>query len=134
VQVRHPNVVQTYKSACVRQARSEYGGGGNGDDGSAMVETWMLLEFCNKGSMSDAVDKGYFHSRANAANTVQSGRNCILFNVLTTAREVRPSEHVEAPYILCHSFRVLALACDGICTPLYHGFVFWGLVFTAPKL
>jgi hypothetical protein len=25
-----------------------------------MVETWLVLEFCNHGCISDAVQKGYF--------------------------------------------------------------------------
>ena len=30
------------------------------DDSINMVETWLVLEFCNNGCISDAVQKGYF--------------------------------------------------------------------------
>jgi hypothetical protein len=35
------------------------GGGGDGG-GVMMMETWLVLEFCNRGCISDAVDKGWF--------------------------------------------------------------------------
>ena len=27
-----------------------------------LFETWLLLEFCDKGSLQDAVDRGWFHT------------------------------------------------------------------------
>jgi hypothetical protein len=35
-------------------------GGGDGGGGVMMMETWLVLEFCNRGCISDAVDKGWF--------------------------------------------------------------------------
>ncbi|KAJ9531495.1 hypothetical protein QJQ45_015041 [Haematococcus lacustris] len=52
-QLHHPNMVQTYKH-CSRSA------GLGSEDDEAITETWIVMEFCNKGSLSDAVDKGWF--------------------------------------------------------------------------
>ena len=27
-----------------------------------LFETWLLLEYCDKGSLQDAVDRGFFHA------------------------------------------------------------------------
>lgn len=58
-QISHPNVVQTYKY-CVRASADALDADNHG---RAMVETWMIMEFCNKGSVSDAVDRGWFRKR-----------------------------------------------------------------------
>lgn len=57
--IAHPNVVQTYKhcSRSVGQARDAE------NEGKGLLETWMVMEFCNKGSLSDAVERGWLRNR-----------------------------------------------------------------------
>ncbi|KAF5838510.1 kinase-like domain-containing protein [Dunaliella salina] len=56
-QLSHPSIVQMYKS-CAREI-----GHSQEEDGKSIMETWMVMEYCNKGSLCDAVDKGWFRSK-----------------------------------------------------------------------
>jgi serine/threonine protein kinase len=55
-QLSHPNIVQTFKHCSREMAPAE-----QGED--SVIETWMVMEFCNKGSLSDGVDKGWFRQK-----------------------------------------------------------------------
>ncbi|GIL48868.1 hypothetical protein Vafri_5296 [Volvox africanus] len=58
-QISHPNIVQTYKH-CTRPM----GQATDADnEGRTMLETWMVMEFCNKGGLSDAIERGWFRKR-----------------------------------------------------------------------
>ncbi|GFR53121.1 hypothetical protein Agub_g15837 [Astrephomene gubernaculifera] len=58
-QISHPNIVQTYKH-CTRPM----GQATDADnEGRTLLETWMVLEFCNKGGLSDAIERGWFRKR-----------------------------------------------------------------------
>lgn len=96
----HPNVMQTYKygtqEAMVAQehddesfmtdeeaAQSRAGGGT--PLGPKPLETWLVLEFCNKGSLQDCIDRGFF---VKTLREVSSEQQPGLWAVLTTAWEV----------------------------------------------
>ncbi|GLC36181.1 hypothetical protein PLESTF_001471200 [Pleodorina starrii] len=51
--------------------------------GSNMIQTWILLEFCDKGCLQEAIDRGWLRTERSA---LQGGPN--LAAVLATAREV----------------------------------------------
>jgi len=53
--LQHPNVVSTYKY-CSRPISSAH-------QHNTIIETWMVMEFCNKGSLSDGVDRGWFRKK-----------------------------------------------------------------------
>lgn len=76
-QVSHPNVVQTYKHDTRSVSASST------ESGKTLMETWMVLEFCNRGSLSDAVDRGWF-KRLSATHLQQAN----LAYVLATAKEI----------------------------------------------
>ncbi|GAX75883.1 hypothetical protein CEUSTIGMA_g3326.t1 [Chlamydomonas eustigma] len=57
-QISHPNIVKTFKH-CTRAVPMAH----EALDGKTMMETWMIMEFCNKGTLSDAVDCGWFRRR-----------------------------------------------------------------------
>lgn len=106
--IAHPNVVQTYKTAsrqCAQAvaARPEFGGGSpfNGQNGPSpgglwrvkdtpmetvpLTEVWILLEFCDMGTLVDAVERGWLREGG------QAGRDTgptSLQAVVLTAREV----------------------------------------------
>ncbi|GLC39870.1 hypothetical protein PLESTF_000919300 [Pleodorina starrii] len=58
-QISHPNIVQTYKH-CTRPMGRALDAD---NEGRTMLETWMVLEFCNKGGLSDAIERGWFRKR-----------------------------------------------------------------------
>ncbi|KAG2489421.1 hypothetical protein HYH03_012059 [Edaphochlamys debaryana] len=57
--ISHPNIVQTYKhsSRPMGTARDA------DNEGRTVLETWMVLEFCNKGGLADAIERGWFRKR-----------------------------------------------------------------------
>ncbi|KXZ50686.1 hypothetical protein GPECTOR_15g370 [Gonium pectorale] len=58
-QISHPNIVQCYKH-CTRPM----GQATDADnEGRTLLETWMVMEFCNKGGLSDAIERGWFRQR-----------------------------------------------------------------------
>ncbi|KAK9808830.1 hypothetical protein WJX72_004554 [[Myrmecia] bisecta] len=65
-ELAHPNVVRTFKSTTrpMQSLSSDalaYGGGPPGLEAAARFnETWLVLEFCDKGCLQDAVDRGWF--------------------------------------------------------------------------
>ncbi|KAG2454256.1 hypothetical protein HYH02_001289 [Chlamydomonas schloesseri] len=58
--ISHPNVVQTYKH-CTRRSGSSATDADN--EGRPLLETWMVMEFCNKGGLTDAIERGWFRKR-----------------------------------------------------------------------
>ena len=36
--------------------------GDEAEEEEQLFETWLLLEYCDKGSLQDAVDRGWFHT------------------------------------------------------------------------
>lgn len=52
-ELAHPNVVQMFKYH-TRQSGTDI------SSGRRMLETWLLLEFCPKGSLTDALERGEF--------------------------------------------------------------------------
>lgn len=77
-QVSHPNVVQTYKH-CSRVTGAKATDPDN--QGRPVKETWMVMEFCNKGGLSDAVERGWFRKRHSLFDTDFKA-------LILTAREV----------------------------------------------
>mmetsp|Transcript_8938 Transcript_8938/g.19085 ORF Transcript_8938/g.19085 Transcript_8938/m.19085 type:complete len:704 (-) Transcript_8938:2515-4626(-) len=73
--VSHPNVVQTYRY-CTRPMSDA-----RDTEDRKLVETWMIMEFCNKGSLSDAVDRGLFRMRH---SLFDANFKCII----STAKEI----------------------------------------------
>ncbi|KAL3143838.1 hypothetical protein ABBQ32_003662 [Trebouxia sp. C0010 RCD-2024] len=62
LQLSHPNVVQTFK-AVTRPLQSYcLEGADEAEEEEQLYETWLLLEYCDKGSLQDAVDRGWFHT------------------------------------------------------------------------
>lgn len=57
--IAHPNIVQTYKH-CSRPMGQAHDAD---NEGKAILETWMVMDFCNKGSLSDAVERGWLRNR-----------------------------------------------------------------------
>lgn len=37
-------------------------GAEDAEEEEQLFETWLLLEYCDKGSLQDAVDRGWFHT------------------------------------------------------------------------
>lgn len=37
-------------------------GADEAEEEEQLFETWLLLEYCDKGSLQDAVDRGWFHT------------------------------------------------------------------------
>lgn len=72
-QLSHPNVVQTYKHF-TREV-------GQNHEGCSMMETWLIMDFCNRGGLSDAVDKGEFRRQDNMFD-------CDYWTLFTTAKEI----------------------------------------------
>lgn len=64
LQLSHPNVVQTFKAA-TRPLQSYCLHGTEETEDEQLFETWLLLEYCDKGSLQDAVDRGWFHADQN---------------------------------------------------------------------
>lgn len=77
-QLSHPNVVQSYKyhTRVVTNNNSLFD-----DKHAEVMETWMILEFCNKGSLSDGVERGWFRRKVGLFEVEYKA-------VLATAREV----------------------------------------------
>ncbi|KAL0042668.1 hypothetical protein WJX79_007377 [Trebouxia sp. C0005] len=64
IDLAHPNIIHTYKFYTrIRQghARPELQSADTAE--RKVSETWMVLEFCSKGSLQDALDRGWFRSR-----------------------------------------------------------------------
>ncbi|KAG1680208.1 hypothetical protein FOA52_000322 [Chlamydomonas sp. UWO 241] len=56
MEISHPNVIKTYKH-CTREmpcATMKH------LSGKQLLETWIVMEFCSLGTLSDAVDRGWF--------------------------------------------------------------------------
>jgi PAS domain-containing protein len=70
----HPNIVQTFKSSSSISKT----------EGKAYQETWLLLEFCDRGSLQDAMDRGAFR----AVRLGASESKADLEAIIATAREV----------------------------------------------
>ncbi|KAK9848830.1 hypothetical protein WJX84_001382 [Apatococcus fuscideae] len=70
VDLAHPNIVQTYLTS-TRDARK--------------TETWMLLEYCDKGTLQDAIKNGWFKERE-TLHRVRDAPN--MQAILLTALEV----------------------------------------------
>jgi PAS domain-containing protein len=70
----HPNIVQTYKSSSTISKT----------EGRAYQETWLLLEFCDRGSLQDAMDRGFFRAVRLGASESKADVEAILM----TAREI----------------------------------------------
>ena len=51
------------------------------DNGEKLVETWMIMEFCDRGTLSDAVDCGTFRDKHSLLDVDYS-------SLLSTATEV----------------------------------------------
>ncbi|DBA86410.1 TPA: hypothetical protein ACH3X2_005630 [Trebouxia sp. C0005] len=64
LQLSHPNVVQTFKAA-TRPLQSYCLDVTEETEDEQLFETWLLLEYCDKGSLQDAVDRGWFHADQN---------------------------------------------------------------------
>ena len=47
---------------CVRLQSYCLEGADDADQDEQLFETWLLLEYCDKGSLQDAVDRGWFHT------------------------------------------------------------------------
>eukprot|EP00891_Asterochloris_glomerata_P001527 jgi/Astpho2/1527/Aster-05401 len=75
----HPNIVQTYKSVVRPMAgKEDYAG-------KRFLESWLVLEFCDRGSLQDSVDKGtFFLPRAAGEGPPQPNMKAIT----NTAREI----------------------------------------------
>lgn len=74
LQVNFPNVTQTYK--CVtRQVGTDQ------ETNTPMLETWLVLEFCNKGPLGDAVERGWFRQKDSLFESN-------LVPILATAKEI----------------------------------------------
>ncbi|PNW70925.1 hypothetical protein CHLRE_17g739250v5 [Chlamydomonas reinhardtii] len=58
--ISHPNIVQTYKH-CTRRSGTTATDADN--EGRPLLETWMIMEFCNKGGLTDAIERGWFRKR-----------------------------------------------------------------------
>ncbi|KAK9814720.1 hypothetical protein WJX72_010481 [[Myrmecia] bisecta] len=84
----HPNIVQTYKYAIQTAKTSHiwrhYGGDSElEDDTPQFLETWLVMEHCNKGSLQDAVDRGWFRKRRSILDGPPD-----MAAILATAQEV----------------------------------------------
>ncbi|WIA08911.1 hypothetical protein OEZ85_008329 [Tetradesmus obliquus] len=94
-QVQHPHVVRTYKHvtrplpmAGLDEEDEEEGDGSllsaNGLPSSRsreqMLETWLVLEFCNRGCVADAISKGWFRRKDSMEADMDT--------VVATAREM----------------------------------------------
>eukprot|EP00879_Flechtneria_rotunda_P009419 GHRR01009861.1.p1 GENE.GHRR01009861.1~~GHRR01009861.1.p1 ORF type:complete len:626 (+),score=158.82 GHRR01009861.1:171-2048(+) len=70
-QVQHPHVVRTFKHITrplpMANSDDDLSMDTNGLPSSCsreqMMETWLVLEFCNRGCIADAVEKGWFRKR-----------------------------------------------------------------------
>ncbi len=101
--IQHPNIVRNYRwhvrkvpTARRRRSSSDYGADGFGkesdeDGGSGggsqapplrMMQAWLVLEYCNRGSVHEAVAKGWFRQGRGAAAPPA------VRAILTTAGEV----------------------------------------------
>ncbi|CAK0736720.1 hypothetical protein CVIRNUC_000792 [Coccomyxa viridis] len=85
VDLGHPNIVQTYKSTQrAVQSGQEYRPSPEEGGGKQFTETWLVLEYCDKGNLQDAVDRGVFvMSRSNAPE-----QQCNVRSVRETALEI----------------------------------------------
>ncbi|KAK9827983.1 hypothetical protein WJX81_005140 [Elliptochloris bilobata] len=80
VDLSHPNIVQTYKSTQRPTQEEEEGC-------KQFTETWLVLEFCDRGNLQDAVDRGVFAcKRTDPDSDDPPPRN--LPAVVQTAREI----------------------------------------------
>jgi hypothetical protein len=87
--------------------------GGTAVPKKQLMEAWLLLEFCNRGSVSDAVEKGWFRAPAAAADSSVDGSDSgssaayvpNLRAVLATAREM------AAALAYLHHINILHGAC-----------------------
>mmetsp|Transcript_3321 Transcript_3321/g.9610 ORF Transcript_3321/g.9610 Transcript_3321/m.9610 type:complete len:877 (-) Transcript_3321:642-3272(-) len=70
----HPHVVQTFKS---HTALSK-------TDGKPYQETWLLLEFCDRGSLQDAMDRGAFRP----VRLGEEGSKADIEAIFATAKEI----------------------------------------------
>ncbi|CAL5218507.1 g194 [Coccomyxa viridis] len=95
VDLGHPNIVQTYKSTQRAVQSGQDGRSMNSPEesgGKQFTETWLVLEYCDRGNLQDAVDRGVFvmHRGAQAvANGAATGENmCNVRSVRETAKEI----------------------------------------------
>ncbi|KAL0020911.1 hypothetical protein WJX77_010024 [Trebouxia sp. C0004] len=85
LQLSHPNVVQTFKAA-TRPLQSYCLDGTEETEDEQLFETWLLLEYCDKGSLEDAVDRGCFHADQNGHIDSQTKPN--MRAIRATAHEI----------------------------------------------
>ncbi|DBA90593.1 hypothetical protein WJX77_007250 [Trebouxia sp. C0004] len=84
IDLAHPNIIHTYKFYTrIRQghARQELQSADTAE--RKVSETWMVLEFCSKGSLQDALDRGWFRTR----KSVMDG-SADLEAIIMTATEI----------------------------------------------
>lgn len=53
------------------------------EDGRPLQEVWMVLEFCNRGTLSDAIQRGWLLAGMSASAAVTT--NCYCHTVLSGA-------------------------------------------------
>ncbi|KAL3142482.1 hypothetical protein ABBQ38_002810 [Trebouxia sp. C0009 RCD-2024] len=85
----HPNVVQTYRHTSLPSMPSAdlaavLGASGEAPEASQQPrEVWLLLEYCNKGTLRDGIDRGWFRTNRSAIHGLPD-----IMPILATAREV----------------------------------------------
>ncbi|WIA41989.1 hypothetical protein OEZ86_009290 [Tetradesmus obliquus] len=86
----HPNIVAMF-DVCTQEVDVC-------EDGRPLQEVWMVLEFCNRGTLSDAIQRGWLLSVRDGAP--QPGQLDLL-RALATAREVaRAMEYLHSQSVL----------------------------------
>ncbi|BDA44406.1 probable mitogen-activated protein kinase kinase kinase 11 at C-terminar half [Coccomyxa sp. Obi] len=96
VDLGHPNIVQTFKSTqravqSGQEGRSSISSPDQETCGRQFTETWLVLEYCDKGNLQDAVDRGVFN-RPHRANSMDGPNppkhTCNVAAVRETALEI----------------------------------------------
>ncbi|KAK9915712.1 hypothetical protein WJX75_003037 [Coccomyxa subellipsoidea] len=97
VDLGHPNIVQTFKStqravASGQEGRNSISSPDQEPCGRQFTETWLVLEYCDKGNLQDAVDRGVFnrHRPDSLDGSVSGGpkTTCNVAAVRETALEI----------------------------------------------
>jgi hypothetical protein len=104
----HPNIVHTYQyavrpasrgpaAAGARAAAAPANGGPRGAPGRAINEVWVISEFCNRGPLLTAIERGAFLTQPSAQHGQPN-----LISVLQTLQEVAAAMHYLHNHDILH--------------------------------
>ncbi|KAK9824876.1 hypothetical protein WJX74_002458 [Apatococcus lobatus] len=78
--LKHANIVAVYAS-CTKEVETVLAT--NGRESSQAMQSWLIMDYCDKGSLIEAIDKGWFQ--------IRTSKNVFIPNmasILLTAREL----------------------------------------------